>query len=126
MSILANVESFNTHNEHGVNMVIDDNTELLGFVGYCPYPIEVGKTYPIKLGITVLDDLDIKRVSTPSKGFTRCNNSFSYQIRGILLDRGILDAGIIIEDEVFFNYSFLFNQYVEIRVDRLNVEFVKD
>ncbi len=45
-----------------------------------------------------------------------------------MLNREFIDAGIIItdEDEIFPEHSEYFNKYVEIEVDRINIEFLKE
>ncbi|MDM5235067.1 hypothetical protein QUF83_02215 [Bacillus cereus] len=45
-----------------------------------------------------------------------------------MLNREFIDAGIIItdEDEIFPEHGEYFNKYVEIEVDRINIEFLKE
>ncbi len=61
------------------------------------------------------------------KNLKRIDNSFKYRISGIL-NHWFIDVGIIIidEDEIFLERSEYFNKYVEIEVDRINIEFVKE
>ncbi|MCU5329597.1 hypothetical protein ACQJ2X_10405 [Bacillus wiedmannii] len=97
-----------------------------GFSTVCSYKIEEGKSYPVILDITVFDNIEINEGIDGVKSLKRIDNSFKYRISGIL-NRGFIDVGIIItdEDEIFLERSEYFNKYVEIEVDRINIEFVK-
>ncbi|HFK1452056.1 MULTISPECIES: hypothetical protein [Bacillus cereus group] len=98
----------------------------MGFSTVCSYKIEEGKNYPVILDITVFDNIEINEGTDGVKSLKRIDNSFKYRISGIL-KRRFIDAGIIItdEDEIFPERSKYFNKYVEIDVDRINIEFVK-
>ncbi|MEV5111512.1 hypothetical protein MRBLBA3_003558 [Bacillus sp. LBA3-1-1.1] len=102
---------------------------VTGFSTVCPYKIEEGKSYPVILDITVFDDIEINEGIDGVKNLKRMDNSFKYRISGIL-NRWFIDAGIIIidEDEIFLEHSEYFNNYVEIevKVNRINIEFVKE
>lgn len=63
--------------------------------------MEVNKKYKADIGITVLDDLEMKEVKECVNGFSQIDNSFAYYIRGKFdLDLRILDAGILIEFDI--------------------------
>ena len=85
------------------------------------------KSYPVILDITVFDDIEINEGIDGVKNLKRIDNSFKYRISGIL-NPEFIDAGIIItdEDELFPEHSEYFNKYVEIEVDRINIEFLKE
>ena len=100
-----------------------DGIELVGFVSFCPYDIKVGMSYPVSIGITVLDELEIRELESPTKGFQRIEQGFVYLIRGILRPGGIIEAGIEIQDELLVDYAYLYNKFVEIRVDRISLSF---
>jgi hypothetical protein len=110
--------------EEEVTIVVD-GIELVGFVSYCPYAIEAGKTYLASIDITVLNDFEIKEIDQPVKEFQHIGSGFAYYIRGILRPGGILDSGITIQDELLVDYAYLYNKYVEIQVDRIAISFEK-
>ncbi|HEY9060264.1 MAG TPA: hypothetical protein VIO64_07155 [Pseudobacteroides sp.] len=97
--------------------------ELTGFVSYFPHKIEENKQYQVSIGFAILDDVEIKEIFD-EKGFERINDSLSYYVKGLLKQDGTLDAGIIINDENLFDYADLHGKYIQIKVDRLSVEFV--
>lgn len=52
---------------------------------------------------------------------------YQYYISGILQENSI-DAGIVLtdEDEYFSEYPYLIGEHVEIKVDRISIEFLRD
>lgn len=119
-----------------VNPCIDEEVtievkklELTCFATFGVPDLEVGKKYEADIGITVLDDLDMKEVEECLNGFSQIDNSFAYYIRGNFdLESRTLDAGILIkfdEDEFdLHDNSYLDGKNVEIRVDRIKIEFI--
>ncbi len=101
-----------------------NNTELVVFVNTCPYAIEEGTSYPVSLDITVLDDLEIEVIDECKKGFVRSDDSFVYEIKGLLTEDGIIDAGVLIDTELVKDYQYLYGKFVRIKVDRINAEFL--
>ncbi|MGG2134687.1 hypothetical protein AB1284_25870 [Bacillus sp. S2(2024)] len=126
MEYIAYVEKIDELIEEEVTINIS-GVVFTGFSTVCPYKIEEGKSYPVNLDITVFDDIEINKGIDGVKNLKRIDNSFKYRISGIL-NREFIDAGIIITDadENFLEYSEYFNKYVEIEVDRINIEFLKE
>lgn len=100
------------------------NVELKGFANIIPYQLKEGNQYDVFLGITILDDFQLSESSVEIKELKPLNDSFKYLIRGILKEGGILDAGVILQDEIFEEYEYLINKFVEVEVDRISVEFL--
>ena len=125
MKYMAYVEKIDELIEEEVTININ-GVVFTGFSTVCSYKIEEGKSYPVILDITVFGNIEINEGTDGVKSLKRIDNSFKYRISGIL-NRGFIDAGIIItdEDEIFLERSEYFNKYVEIEVDRINIEFVK-
>jgi hypothetical protein len=126
MRYLALVKGLDPHIEEEVTLEVQ-GIEFTGFAFICPYEIELGKKYPVSIGFTILDGLEIREISDSKKEFERIGTSFQYYIRGILNEDSI-DAGIVIsdDDEYFANYPDLIGKAVEFQVDRISVEFLKD
>ncbi|QSX06710.1 hypothetical protein JYG23_04455 [Sedimentibacter sp. zth1] len=115
----------------GVSEIIEEEVELrigdvefTGFASIIPYQLEVGNHYDVLVGITILDDFKIAESVAVIKGLKPLNSSFKYLIRGILKEGGILDAGVVFQDEIFEEYEYLINKFVEVEVDRISVEFM--
>ncbi|PFM64636.1 hypothetical protein COJ48_09900 [Bacillus cereus] len=126
MKYMAYVEKTNKLIEEEVTININ-GVAFTGFSTVCPYIIAEGKSYPVILDITIFDDIEINEGIDGVKSLKRMNDSFKYRISGIL-NRKFIDAGVIIkdEDESFPEHSEYFNKYVEIEVDRINIEFLKE
>ncbi|MED1507301.1 hypothetical protein [Bacillus proteolyticus] len=126
MKYMAYVEKTNKLMEEEVTININ-GIVFTGFSTVCPYKIEEGKSYPVILDITVFDNIEINEGIDGVKSLKRSDNSFKYRISG-MLNHGFIDAGIIItdEDEIFPEHSEYFNKYVEIEVNRINIEFLKE
>lgn len=103
-----------------------DGIEFTGFSFVCPYKIEVGKSYPVSLGFTVLDELIIREIQGEKKELERIGLGYEYYIRGLLHEDKI-DAGLVFtdNDEYFSDYPELMDKYTEIKVDRISIEFLR-
>ena len=110
--------------EEAVTIEIRD-TEFTGFASVCPYKIKAGKSYPVLIGFTILDDLKICETSEDKK-IERIASSFEHRITGVLYEDTI-DAGVAFtdEDEYFSDYTELVGKNVTIKVDRISIEFLK-
>ncbi len=114
-----------------VNKIIEEEVtlkicefELIGFANIIPYQLEQGNEYDVYVGITILDNFQITELNKKTKSVERINKSFKYLIRGILKEGGIIDAGVVFQDEMFEEYTYLIDKYIEIEVDRISVEFI--
>lgn len=99
------------------------NIKFTTFIAYAPYVIDVDKCYPVEISFFV-DEVDIQENSEAVKNLTRIDESFEYIVKGYLNDKGQLDVGFLIEDDVFEDYQYLYGKYVRLKVDRINLEFV--
>lgn len=79
------------------------------------------------VGFTILDELVIRESIEKTKELEQIGLGYQYYIRGILQEDSI-DAGIVLtdEDEYFSEYPHLIGEHVEIKVDRISVEFLRD
>ena len=98
--------------------------ELKGFANIVPYQFKMGNQYDVLVGITILDEFKITESDVKIKELKPLNSSFKYLIRGILKEGGILDAGVIFQDEMFEKYMYLIDKFVEIEIDRISIEFL--
>ncbi|MED3386034.1 hypothetical protein [Bacillus subtilis] len=114
------------HIEEEVILEIE-GVEFTGFSSVCPYEIEVGKKYPVLVGFTILDELVIRESIEKTKELERIGLGYQYYIRGVLQEDSI-DAGIVLtdEDEYFSEYPYLIGKNVEMKVDRISIEFLRE
>lgn len=104
-----------------------DGIEFTGFSSVSPYEIEVGKKYPVLIGFTIFDELMIRENKEGIKDITRIDLGYQYYIRGVLQEDSF-DAGIVLtdEDEYFSEYPHFIGEHVEIKVDRISIEFLSN
>lgn len=122
----ALVKAIDPHIEEEVILEIE-GVEFTGFSSVCPYEIEVGKKYSVLVGFTILDELVIRENKEETKELERIGLGYQYYIRGVLQEDSI-DAGIVLtdEDEYFSEYPYLIGKNVEMKVDRISIEFLRE
>ena len=103
-----------------------EGIEFTGFSFICPYKIELGKSYPVSIGFTILNELMIREIQGEKKEIERIGLGYEYYIRG-LLHGDKIDAGLIFtdDDEYFSDYPELIDKFTEIKVDRISIEFLR-
>ena len=103
-----------------------EGIEFTGFSFICPYKIELGKSYPVSIGFTILNELMIRQIQGEKKEIERIGLGYEYYIRGLLHEDKI-DAGLIFtdDDEYFSDYPELIDKFTEIKVDRISIEFLR-
>jgi len=125
MKYNALIKATDSNIEEEVKIEIN-GVELTGFVDSFPYGINIGGYYPVEIGITVLDDLELKEIDQPVKEIEQIGEGFAYFIRGELDGDRLNSAVIFQDDEWFQEYSYLAGKYVEIMVDRISIEFLEE
>ncbi len=104
--------------------------QIIAFANECPFELIVGEVYQIELDVTILDEFIIKQVNLEEYNIHQQNNSFAYTLQGKLdIDEGTLEVGSItfeIDSEFLMDYGYLHEQYVQIGVDRLTVDFLNN
>lgn len=104
-----------------------EGIEFTGFAFICPYKIEVGKSYPVSIGFTILNELMIHEIEGEKKEIERIGLGYEYYIRGILHeDKIVAVLDFTDDDEYFSDYPELMDKYIEIKVDRISVEFLRE
>ncbi|MEI3613636.1 hypothetical protein [Pseudogracilibacillus sp. SO30301A] len=125
MNYIALVKRLDPLIEEEVTIEIN-GVEFTGFASICPYEIEIGKSYPVFIGFTVLEDLKIYEIREEKKELERIASSYEYYIRGVLHEDTI-DAGIVLtdEDDYFSEYTELIGRNVEMKVARISIDFLR-
>ncbi|MED2011429.1 hypothetical protein [Brevibacillus borstelensis] len=126
MKYWAVVKRLDPHIEEEVTLEVE-GIEFTGFAFICPYEIEVGRRYPVSIGFTILEGLIIREIYDDKKELERIDEGFQYYLRGLLQEDSI-DTGVVFtdEDEYFADYPDLLGKYVEMKVDRISIEFLKE
>ncbi|MBP0597385.1 hypothetical protein J8I26_04670 [Herbaspirillum sp. LeCh32-8] len=104
-----------------------DGHELVCFASNRPASLEVSKTYPVALTLLVMDDYDITVLENDgNQSLERLDDSFAYRVVGSLIDGRLRCCGFEFKDEALeTEFAYLNGQTVVMRVDRINVKFLK-
>lgn len=76
----------------------------------------MGKSYPVSIGFTILDELNIHEIPVEKKEIERIGSGCEYYFRGLLHEDKI-DAGLVFPEWI--------DKTVEIKVDRISIEFLR-
>ena len=79
----AQVVATNNHIEEDVTLLIEGTT-VKCFISYCPYELEVGKTYDVELTLNLSDNYEIERAETIQTLAEHTNRGYSYILYGDL------------------------------------------
>jgi hypothetical protein len=104
-----------------------NGSRVLAFANIMPFEVYIGNEYKVHLELKILDEISINKVNYEEKNIKQIDNSFTHSICGILdIDKAIIDAGIELEidKEFLFDYGYLHEQYVQLLVDRVAIEFI--
>ncbi|WP_289396083.1 hypothetical protein [Bacillus sp. DX1.1] len=123
MRYQALVKEIDPYIEEEVIVKIQD-IELTCFANICPYEIKLREIYPTELSLWFLDYYEIDIQDGQEKQAIKLDDSFKYELKGLLTSDGILDIGIPIEDEILEDYEHLYGKYIKLIVDRINIEFL--
>lgn len=123
----AQVIKLNEDIEEEVDLQIN-GVKLNCFASICPYAIEEGKSYPVKLELIVLDDYEVKEsLNDTGPAFVQIGKGFAYLVQGRLNGTELEAGGLVFEDEVFqTDFGYLDGKMVTIRADRIGVEFLEE
>ncbi len=101
--------------------------ELVCFASNLPAFLEEGGVYPIVLNLLVIDDYSITPMGDDgSQSLERLDDGFAYKIVGLLIDGCLRSCGFAFKDDALeTEFAYLNGQTVAVRVDRVNVKFLK-
>ncbi|MCP6680726.1 hypothetical protein [Bacillus nakamurai] len=119
------VKKLNPSIEEEVTIEVNGH-ELTAFSSICPYQLEVGMKYPAIITFTILDKLEVCEIEAEKKELERIDSTYSYYIRGTLHDDFIESIVNILDEDHYFNdFIYLIGKSVEMKADRLEVEFLE-
>lgn len=97
---------------------------LTCFGSVCPYPINIGETYPVEFHIHTFDELEFEQIENGSPDLIILIDGFRYSVSGKLNAGGIISNGIVFQDDDDFSeIAYLDGKRVKVSVDRLDVHF---
>lgn len=106
-----------------LGLFIINGIELLCFISYVKFELELNKEYLVELKYQIFNEYNIHTTTEQYKiGFENINNNFNYYLHGSFKDN-ILHINSIkfYDDFLFSNFSYLENKNIVLFVDRLDV-----
>lgn len=127
MKYVANVISENPNIEEELTIEIN-GVKILCFVEEYQCPIKIGESYLVDLDIVIFDELELEKSTVETRKMLQVDNSFAYWIIGIFNpSQESIDSGLqlSLHDEDFSDFWYLENQYVKLKVDRINLSILE-
>jgi hypothetical protein len=125
MSNKAVVKGLNPNVESEVNLNIG-GILISGYIPFgVPFQLELEKEYTVEIGVTILDDLEMVEISEMKMGIEQVNNTFVHNLHGKFnAEEKTIDVGFEVKlDEDIEDFLYLDGKYVEVKVDRIKVNF---
>lgn len=123
MKYFARVVALNPYVEEEITLSFGEY-EICCFINE-PNLFVIGEVYLVELALIFFDDIEIKPSNDQVISLTQIENTFSYQLTGMLFDNKLVVANLVFEDDLFYRYSCFENRYITVIVDRIDVEFIE-
>ena len=118
----ARVVALNEHVEEDVTLLID-GALINCFIGYCPYDIEVGKTYDVELIINLSDAYEIERVEPNKLLAEKIDNGYSYFLYGKLFNEKFFTFTTLYDEDIHYDHPEYNEHFIKLKVERIDVSF---
>jgi hypothetical protein len=93
------------------------------FINYCPFKIEVGKTYEVEFEMVLPDSVGMEVSQDEYVGVEMEDDSFSCVVAGYL-DGAVLRSFIDFDAQgIHYDYPFFNQKFIKINVIRIDVAF---
>lgn len=121
------VEGYNSLIEEEIDISIN-SIRLKCFMPYeMIFLVEEGESYYAEIESIIFDKLIINEIYEPIKQIQSDVNSFAHKVYGYLdIDKGLVKSSIdVYIDRVYlYDYGYLDGKFVELDIDRFNIEFI--
>ena len=116
------VIALNEHVDEDVTLLIE-GTVINCFVSYCPYKIEVGKTYDVELTLNLSDDYEIERVEPRKILIEKANYGYCYFLYGELLNETFLTFTSLSDEDIHYEHPECNEHFIKLKVQRIDASF---
>lgn len=123
MKYFARVVALNPYVEEEVTLSFGEH-EICCFINE-PNLFVIGEVYLVELALMFFDNIEIKPSNDHNMSLAQLGNSFAYQLNGKLLDNKFIVTNLVFEDDLFYQYSYIEDQFVMLKSDRINVEIIE-
>lgn len=110
-----------------LGLFIINGIELLCFISYVTFELELNKEYLVELNYQIFNDYNIHITTEKyTTGFENINNNFNYYLHGSFKDNILHINSIKFHDDFLLsNFSYLENKNIVLFVDRLDISIEK-
>lgn len=118
----AQVVATNNHIEEDVTLLIEGTT-VKCFISYCPYELEVGKTYDVELTLNLSDNYEIERAETIQTLAEHTNRGYSYILYGDLRNDILMTFTSINVEGIHYDHPECNDHFIKLKVERIDASF---
>lgn len=118
----AQVVATNNHIEEDVTLLIEGTT-VKCFISYCPYELEVGKTYDVELTLNLSDNYEIERTETIQTLAEHTNRGYSYILYGDLRNDILMTFTSINVEGIHYDHPECNDHFIKLKVERIDASF---
>lgn len=118
----AQVVATNNHIEEDVTLLIEGTT-VKCFISYCPYELEVGKTYDVELTLNLSDNYEIERAKTIQTLAEHTNRGYSYILYGDLRNDILMTFTSINVEGIHYDHPECNDHFIKLKVERIDASF---
>lgn len=118
----AQVVALNEHIEEDATLLID-GTLINCFISYCPYVIEVGKSYYVELTLNLSDDYEIGRVESRELLAEKIGKGYAYLLYGDLCDDNFLSFTLFNDEGIHYDHPECNDHFIKLKVERIDASF---
>lgn len=118
----AQVVATNNHIEEDVTLLIEGTT-VKCFISYCPYELEVGKTYDVELTLNLSDNYEIERTETIQTLAEHTNRGYSYILYGDLRNDMLMTFTSINVEGIHYAHPECNDHFIKLKVERIDASF---
>lgn len=118
----AQVVATNNHIEEDVTLLIEGTT-VKCFISYCPYELEVGKTYDVELTLNLSDNYEIERTETIQTLAEHTNRGYSYILYGDLRNDILMTFTSIDVEGIHYDHPECNDHFIKLKVERIDASF---
>ncbi|RMT99260.1 hypothetical protein ALP39_200330 [Pseudomonas marginalis pv. marginalis] len=118
----AQVVALNEHVEEDVTLLIE-GTLVNCLISYCPYDIEVGRTYNVELTLNISEDYEIAKTEPRALLTEKIDCGYAYFLYGVLHDDNFLTFTLLKDEGIHYDHPELNEKFIKLRVERIDASF---
>ncbi|AZF12858.1 hypothetical protein C4J93_4698 [Pseudomonas sp. R2-37-08W] len=118
----AEVIAFNKHVEEDVTLLIE-GTFINCFISYCPYELEVGKTYAVELTLNLSDDYEIERTVVSRPLVKRIDRGYAYVLYGYLSNNMFVTFTSLHDEDIHYVHPECNEHFIKLKIERIDASF---